>query len=131
MDMPQKCILGVRNDVHFRLLAPTKGSKTASIQARHSRACRLARRWTTFAAAAPGRGCSCKPGPMYHVVTRVGGRLVREPVGHNRKEAERRLRFVEVEMDQATYAPPENVAFAEWADRWLEGLRREETTRRT
>ena len=56
--------------------------------------------WTTFAAAAPGRGCTCKPGPMYHVVSRAGGRLVREPVGHNRKEAERRLRAIEVEIDQ-------------------------------
>ena len=68
---------------------------------------------------------------MYHVVTHVGRRLVREAVGHNRKEAERHLRFVQVEIDQATYAPPENVPFSEWADRWLEGLRREETTRRT
>ena len=68
---------------------------------------------------------------MYHVVTRVGGRLVREAVGHNRKEAERRFRLIEVEIDQAMYAPPENVTFSEWADQWLDGLRREETTRRT
>jgi integrase len=58
-------------------------------------------------------------------------RLIREPVGRNRKEAARRLRAVEVEIDQATYVPPQNVQFSEWADRWLEGLRREETTRRT
>jgi len=68
---------------------------------------------------------------MYHVVTRVGGRLVRDAVGHNRKEAERNFRAIQVEIDQASYVPPENVAFAEWADRWLDGLRREETTRRT
>jgi integrase len=68
---------------------------------------------------------------MYHVVSRNGRRLVRESVGHNRKEAERRLRAIEVEIDQDRYAPPENVPFAEWADAWLEGLRREETTRHT
>jgi integrase len=68
---------------------------------------------------------------MYHVVSRVGARLVREPVGHNRREAERRLRAIQVQIDQDVYAPPENVSFSEWADRWLAGLRREETTRRT
>jgi integrase len=68
---------------------------------------------------------------MYHVVSHVGARLVREPVGHNRREAERRLRAIQVEIDKDAYAPPENVAFSKWADRWLAGLRREETTRRT
>jgi integrase len=104
-------------------------SGTASLQARHSRGCALGRPWTTFEAAAPGNGCTCMPGPMYHVVSRVGIRLVREPVGHNRREAERRLRAVQVQIDQEAYAPPENVSFSDWADRWLAGLRREETTR--
>lgn len=68
---------------------------------------------------------------MYHVVISAGGRLVREPVGHNRKLAERRLRAVEVEVDEDAYVPPENVGFSEWCDRWLSGLRREHTTRLT
>jgi integrase len=68
---------------------------------------------------------------MYHVASRIGARLVREPVGHSRKEAERRLRAIQVQIDQDAYAPPENVRFADWADRWLADLRREETTRRT
>jgi integrase len=95
------------------------------------RSCALGRPWTSFEAAETGSGCTCKPGPMYHVVSRVGARLVREPVGHNRREAERRLRAIQVQIDQDSYAPPENVSFSEWADRWLAGLRREETTRRT
>src|SRR5581483_1846490 len=103
----------------------------ASLPARHRRACALARPWTTFADAAPGRGCTCKPGPTYYVVTSLDGRLFREAVGHNRKEAERRLRAVDVALDQNAYAPPQNTSFAEWADSWLAGLRREETTRRT
>jgi integrase len=68
---------------------------------------------------------------MYHVASRVDARLVREPVGHNRRDAERQLRAIQVQIDQDAYAPPENVAFSEWVDRWLLGLRREETTRRT
>src|SRR5204863_486195 len=94
-----------------------KGRTTASLQARHVRGCRLHRRWTTFAAAAPGKGCTCKRGPMYYVVTRGGARLIREPVGHNRRSAERRLRSIQVELDQGAYAPPENVSFSDWADR--------------
>jgi len=103
----------------------------ASLQARHSRRCALGRPWTTFAAAAPGKGCTCKPGPLYHVVSSIDGRLFRESVGHNRKEAERRLRAVDVAIDQDDYVPPQNVRFSQWADDWLAGLRREETTRRT
>jgi len=68
---------------------------------------------------------------MYHVVSRAGKRLAREAVGHNRKEAERRLRAIQVQIDGDAYAPPEHISFAEWADRWLTALRREETTRRT
>jgi integrase len=68
---------------------------------------------------------------MYHVVSRAGLRLVREAVGHNRKEAQRRLRAIQVEIDHDQYAPPQNISFSEWADAWLTGLRREETTRRT
>jgi integrase len=55
----------------------------------------------------------------------------REPVGHNRKEAERRLREIEVRLDQNVFAPVDNIAFADWCETWLNGLRRKETTRRT
>lgn len=68
---------------------------------------------------------------MYHVVQNLNGRLVREPAGHNRKDAERQLRAVQVAVDEHTYVPPENVRFEDWCDRWLSELRREETTRRT
>ncbi|MGZ4334871.1 MAG: tyrosine-type recombinase/integrase [Gaiellaceae bacterium] len=68
---------------------------------------------------------------MYHIVQNVNGRLVREPAGHNRKDAERQLRAVQVAVDEHTYVAPENVRFQDWCDRWLSELRREETTRRT
>lgn len=57
-----------------------------------------------------------------------GMRLVRESVGHNRREAERRLRAIQVEIDQDSYAPRQNVTFSEWAEDWLAGLRREKTS---
>src|ERR671934_281215 len=100
----------------------------ASLQARHSRSCAIGRPWTTAEAVT---GCTCRPGPMFHVVSRVDGRLVREPVGHNRKLAERALRKVQVQLEENTYQVPRAVSFADWADRWLDGLRRQHTTRQT
>ena len=80
----------------------------------------------------PGKGCTCTRGPAYYAVVSLdGGGLAREPVGHNRKEAERRLRAIEVRVDQDVYEPTDNVTFAEWCDAWLSGLRRKETTRRS
>jgi integrase len=67
---------------------------------------------------------------MYHVVTRPGGKLVREPVGHNRKLAERRLRAIQVQVDEDQYEAPSNKKFEVWADEWLANLRRRETTKR-
>jgi integrase len=93
----------------------------ASLQARHSRSCPLYP-WTTAAKAATG--CTCKPGPMYHVVSRVNGKLVREAIGHNRKLAERGLTKVSYEQDEQRYLPPVNMKFSEWAEKWLTLLER-------
>lgn len=104
----------------------------ASLQARHSRECARAgikRPWTTFDEATKAKGCICDPGPMYHVVARAGGTLVRDPVGHNRKLAERRLRAIQVTVDEDRYEAPSNVKFETWADQWLANLRRRETTK--
>lgn len=103
----------------------------ASLQARHSRSCPLYP-WTPFAKAKKAHGCTCKPGPLYHVVTRVDGKLVREPVGHYRKAAEAALNSRKVEMDEETYEAPRNITFNEWADEWFALLRRpKESTRRS
>ncbi len=76
----------------------------ASLQARHSRSCALGRPWTTFEASQ--KRCTCKqPGPMFHVVSRSAGKLVRDPVGHNRKLAERRLRAIQVQVDEDVKPP--------------------------
>lgn len=99
----------------------------ASIQARHQRGCALGRPWTTFADAATG--CTCKPGPLYHAVTRVDGKLVRVPIGHVRKNAERELTSVQAKVDADEYEAPSTITFAEWADEWLPGVRRRDTTK--
>lgn len=105
----------------------------ASLQARHSRKCvrdGMKRPWTSFEEATKTTGCICEPGPMYHVVTRAQGKLVREPVGHNRKLAERRLRATQVEVDEDRYEPPSNATVDEAADEWLASLRTRSTTER-
>ncbi len=94
----------------------------ASIQARHNRSCALARPWTTFSEATDG--CTCPKGPLYHVVTRDNGKLIREPVGRNRKDAARALTAVAHSQDEGTYLAPRNLTFAVWADEWFAGLRR-------
>jgi integrase len=101
----------------------------ASLQARHARNCALERHWTTFEEARKKKGCTCKP--MYHVVSRIDGVLIREPVGHDRKGAERRLRAIDVQIDEGTYDVVESVGLCDWIDEWLTGFRGKETTRRT
>lgn len=97
-----------------------------SIQARHSRSCALRRPWTTFEDAQAG--CTCKGGPIYHVATRVDGKLHRESVGRNRKNAQRALNRVAVAEDEGTFDPVRNIRFDEWADKWLAGLKNKPST---
>jgi integrase len=88
------------------------------------------RPWTRFEDSTKAKGCICEPGPMYHVVTRSAGRLVRESVGHNRRLAERRLRAVQVAVDEDRYEPPSNTTVEGFASEWLAALRRRRTTRK-
>lgn len=52
----------------------------ASLQAPHTRGCEFERPWTTLASAledGEGRRCTCKRGPLYHVVSRDdAGKLI-------------------------------------------------------
>jgi integrase len=92
----------------------------ASLQARHSRACPLYP-WTPFRKATKQDGCTCAP--LYHVVTRHTGKLIREPVGHNRKEAERALDARRGDVARRRYRVVETIRFDAWADNWIESLR--------
>jgi integrase len=98
----------------------------ASLQARHSRRCKLGRPWTTFADATKQKGCACTP--LYHVVLRHGGVRVREPVGHNRREAERALDARRGDIARRTYRVIDDIRFDEWADRWLAGFSGKQNT---
>jgi integrase len=100
----------------------------ASLQARHSRSCKIDRPWTPFDQATKAAGCTCTP--MYHVVLRHGGKLVREPVGHNRKEAKRALDARRGDVARRRYRVIEEIAFDEWGDRWLAGFTGKENSRR-
>jgi integrase len=102
----------------------------ASLQARHQRGCALYP-WSTFADATKAHGCTCdQPGPLYHIHHRVSGKVRREVVGHNRKEAQRALDAHRGDVARRRYRPLEEIAFDAWADRWLAGLSAKENTRR-
>ena len=88
----------------------------ASLQARHGKHCTLWP-WSTFKAAASGKGCTCVP--LYHVVHRDNGKLVRDPVGHNRREAERALDARRGDIARNDYHVISNVTFELWADSWI------------
>jgi integrase len=92
----------------------------ASLQARHGRSCALSRPWTTFEDAVDS--CTCKP--LYHVVLRHDGKLVRNPVGRNRKNAARALAKTSVQVDEDEYQPRKDIRFREWVDEWKQSLKR-------
>jgi len=96
----------------------------ASLQARHSRSCAIGKPWTPFESVT---GCTCKP--TYYVVVRDGAKVSREKAGKNRKDAERDLNKVSVDVDEGKYEPLLSIRFGEWGDQWLKSLERKETTR--
>ena len=101
----------------------------ASLQAKHSRTCGSGRAWSAFSVAT--EGCTCPKGPLYYVVVREGSRADKIRVGRNRRQAERALRKIAVSVDEGEYQPQQNIAFADWADRWLASLEREPSTVRS
>jgi integrase len=111
----------------------------ASLQARHQRDCSLvtaripksgkkASQWTTFADATKQAGCDCTP--LYHVVLRAGGKLIREPVGHNRREAQRALDARRGDVARRRYRVIEDIKFDQWGDRWLAAFTGKASSRR-
>jgi integrase len=105
--------------------------KSASLQARHQPKCKLGKPWTTFENATKAKGCSCKPGPVFYVVSRPETKQVREEVGRNRENASRALLRVRGDLDDQTYEPPRNMLVPEAIDEWEASWQRpKETTRR-
>jgi integrase len=59
---------------------------------------------------------------MYHVTLRRGGKLIREPVGHNRKEAQRALDSRRGEIADRRYSVIKDIRFDEWGQQWLKAF---------
>jgi integrase len=100
----------------------------ASLQARHKRSCKLYP-WTTFAKATRAHGCTCTP--LYYTHHRFQGKVQREIVGTNRKEAQRALDALRGDVARRRFRVLEEVPFDDWADRWLAGFSGKENTRRS
>jgi integrase len=108
----------------------------ASLQARHTRKCKIVRAraeakaragkpggvtlWTSFTDATKAAGCTCKP--AYFVALRHGGKLIYEPAGPNRKEAERLLDARRGDIARRTFRVVRDIRFDEWGDEWLSGF---------
>jgi integrase len=113
----------------------------ASLQARHRRSCTIGTQWTSLDQT-PKRyekvdgqltdkllgECSCKP--MYHVVHRHEGRLVRDPVGQNLREAKRALDARLGDIARREYRVLADIAFGAWADQYLASFTGKEASRR-
>jgi hypothetical protein len=91
----------------------------------HSRSCALPG-YTTFEKAT--EGCTCPRGPSYFVVRR-GAKTDKLPAGKNRKNVERALGRVEVELEDGANRALRNVRFRDWGAEWRAALERKETTR--
>lgn len=98
----------------------------ASLQARHSRSCAIGKPWTP---ASQTDCCTCKGGPLFHVVVRDGRKAHKTAVGRNRREAERALTKIQAAVDDGAFVAQTSIRFEIWADRWIDSLERKETTK--
>src|SRR5437763_862661 len=99
-------------------------SQTSSVMSRTAtppvvRSCKLYP-WTPFAKATKAHGCTCTP--LYYSHHRHQGKVVREIVGANRKEAQRALDALRGDVARKRYRVLGDVQFETWADRWLAGF---------
>jgi integrase len=103
----------------------------ASLQARHARTCATGKAWTPFEVPrGAGKITDCDCSATYYVVIRDGAKVIREKVGKNRKDAERALRKIGVDVDEGSYEPLLSIRFDAWGEGWLKSLERKETTRK-
>jgi integrase len=95
----------------------------ASLHARHSRKCALGQVWT----GSDADGCTCKP--THYVAARdERGKLVRERVGKNKRNAVRARDKIAVAIDEGAYVPQLKISFEQWGPRWIAALERKGTT---
>jgi integrase len=67
--------------------------------------------------------CSCPHGPTYFVALRRDGRLIRERVGRNRRDAERALARITTAVEDGAYTAPRAISFGQFVDEWHAELR--------
>jgi integrase len=67
---------------------------------------------------------------MFHVALRHNGKLVREPVGHNRREAERALDGRRGDIARRRYRVVQDIRYDAWANQWLAGFTGKRNSRR-
>jgi integrase len=77
----------------------------------------------------PADGCTCRP--TYYVLVRQGKRTVSQRVGRTFSLAKERLVEIQVEEDRGAIEPVRNIRFDAWADHWVDGLERKESTKRS
>jgi integrase len=62
------------------------------------------------------------------LVVRDGDEAHKEPIGRDPQQAEAALLRLERDIENGDYRPRLNIAFADWADRWIESLERKPST---
>jgi len=92
----------------------------ASLRARHQESCPLTDTRFEQAREKDGVRCTCKPGPMFVLVTREGRTKREEKVGRNGKLAAQALTKRQRELDTGAYREIEDITFSDWADKWID-----------
>jgi integrase len=96
----------------------------ASLQASHSRRCALSQGRKSAAVTPFEFPPECDCTPTYYIDLLLDGNKVRQPIGRNRKTAQRALNKVRAAHDDGSYEPPRDIAFSAFADEWFRGLQR-------
>src|SRR5439155_25976811 len=101
------------------------GRTMPSIEVKHSRGCPCFPATRGFD---KPEGCTCQP--TYYAVVAEGSKRRRERLGKDKQTAERAFNKLNVEVDEGSYQPVQNIRFSTWADQWRESLQRaKENTR--
>jgi integrase len=98
-----------------------------TLQARHSRSCPVYPS-TSFEKATKVAGCTCAP--TFAIRGWHNNKLTWEPVGQNRKEAQRALDARRGDVARRTYKVLQDKTFTEWADEWIASASVKATSRR-
>jgi len=97
----------------------------SNLLARHSEHCALGRPWAPFVEEIDG--CTCRGGPLYYVVVRDDAHVHKERVERDGEHQEVALHDVAADSG-GSHRPRLDIAFNDWAERWLDSLERKPST---